>query len=81
MERRYGITKVEDYEEYVGTEAIDRILGKAKKLGDLHVVNINSTYYGGGVAEILSSISLILNSAGIKTGWRVIQGSPDRRDL
>jgi trehalose synthase len=77
MERQYGITKVEEYEEYIGAEVIERILDKAKKLEDLHVVNINSTYYGGGVAEILSSLSLILNSAGIKTGWRVIQGSPD----
>lgn len=77
MERQYGITKVEDYEGHVGTEVIERIHRKAKKLEDLHIVNINSTYYGGGVAEILSSLSLILNSVGIKTGWRVIQGSPD----
>jgi trehalose synthase len=38
---------------------------------------VNSTYYGGGVAELLSSLTLLLNSLGIKTGWRVIQGSPD----
>ena len=46
-------------------------------LGDLHVVNINSTYYGGGVAEILSSLTLLMNASGIRTGWRVIQGRPD----
>jgi len=38
---------------------------------------VNSTYYGGGVAELLGSLTLLLNSIGIKTGWRVIQGSPD----
>ena len=50
---------------------------KAKPLCDLHVVNVNSTYYGGGVAELLGSMTILLNSIGIKTGWRVIQGSPD----
>ncbi|NIR46898.1 glycosyltransferase [candidate division KSB1 bacterium] len=50
---------------------------KAEPLRDLHVAHVNSTYYGGGVAELLASFSLLMNSVGIKTGWRVIQGSPD----
>ena len=41
------------------------------------MVNFNSTYYGGGVAEILSSLSLLMSSVGIKTGWRIIQGAAD----
>jgi trehalose synthase len=68
---------VDNYRALVGDEAVDRILGKANRLSDLHVVNINSTYYGGGVAEILSSLTLLMNAAGISTGWRVIQGRPD----
>jgi trehalose synthase len=44
---------------------------------DMHVLNVNSTYYGGGVAEILSSLTLLMNSSGIRTGWRVIQGRPE----
>jgi trehalose synthase len=71
------IVSVEDFEPYVGAETVERILRKAKPLRDLHVANVNSTYYGGGVAEILSAKTLLLNSLGIKTGWRVIQGSPD----
>jgi trehalose synthase len=77
MQKHYDIVTIEDYEKFVGAKTVDRIMEKAEKLRDVHVVNINSTYYGGGVAEILSSLTLILNSAGIKTGWRVIQGSPD----
>ena len=46
-------------------------------LRDIHVVNVNSTYYGGGVAELLSSLTLLMNASGIKTGWRVIEGRPD----
>ena len=71
------IVQLEDYEPFVGEEAIRRIEEKAQPLQDLHVVNVNSTYYGGGVAELLSSMTLLMNSIGIKTGWRVIQGSPD----
>jgi trehalose synthase len=69
--------RVDDYEPFIGPETVQRIKEKARPLQDLHVVNINSTYYGGGVAALLSSLTLLMNSAGIKTGWRLIQGSPD----
>jgi trehalose synthase len=72
-----ALTAVGDYEPLIGAESVDRISRKARDLRDLHIVNVNSTYYGGGVAEILSSLTLLMNSAGIKTGWRVIQGRPD----
>ncbi len=75
--RRFELTSVEDYEPLVGAEAVERLLKKVEALRDLHVVNVNSTYYGGGVAEILSSLTLLLNASGIRTGWRVIQGRPD----
>jgi trehalose synthase len=71
------ITQIEDYEPIVGAEIVERIKAKAKPLQDLHIVNVNSTYYGGGVSQLLSSETLLMNSLGIRTGWRVIQGSPD----
>ena len=77
MTYKYRIIQVEDYEKFVGAETIERIREKARPLKGLHVTHVNSTYYGGGVAEILSSLTLLMNSVGIKTGWRVIQGSPD----
>lgn len=73
----FRLSSVEDYERLVGAETVERILRKAARLRYLHVVNVNSTYYGGGVAEILSSLTLLMNAAGIRTGWRVIQGRPD----
>ena len=73
----FQLVGVEDYEPLVGGETVERILRKASRLRDLHVVHVNSTYYGGGVAEILASLTLLMNGAGIKTGWRVIQGRPD----
>ena len=74
--RRFKLTSVEDYEPLIGAESVERLLKKAEALHDLHVVNVNSTYYGGGVAEILSSLTLLMNASGIRTGWRVIQGRP-----
>ncbi len=71
------VIRIEDFEPYVGAETVERILRKAKPFRDLHVAHVNSTYYGGGVAEVLSSKTLLMNSLGIRTGWRVIQGSPD----
>lgn len=68
---------LEAYEKYVGAETVGRILDKSSRLRDLHVAHVNSTYYGGGVAELLSPLTLLLNNIGIRTGWRVIQGSPD----
>jgi trehalose synthase len=71
------IVQIEDYEKFVGAETIERIQKKARSLQHLHVANVNSTYYGGGVSELLTSFTLLMNSVGIKTGWRVLQGAPD----
>jgi trehalose synthase len=71
------IVQAEDYERFVGSEAVERVKAKAEPLKSAHIAHVNSTYYGGGVAELLSSLTLLMNSLGIKTGWRVIQGSPD----
>ncbi|MFO8037508.1 MAG: glycosyltransferase [Anaerolineales bacterium] len=71
------VPQLEDYQRFVGKENVNRVKEKAKKLEKLHVAHVNSTFYGGGVAELLGSLTLLMNTAGIKTGWRVIQGSPD----
>ena len=76
-EKKYSCIKLEDYEPFIGPEAVERIRNKAKNLEDFHVVNVNSTYYGGGVAQLLSSLTLLMNSLGITTGWRAIHGPPD----
>ena len=75
--KKYRLIHVDDYEKFIGAKAVNRIKEKARTLQDFHVCHINSTYYGGGVAEMLSPLSLLMNSVGIKTGWRVIKGSPD----
>ena len=77
MPKEFRTIKIEDYEPLIGAGNVERIFRKAEPLKDIHVTNINSTYYGGGVAQLLSSLTLLMNSLGIKTGWRAIHGPPD----
>jgi trehalose synthase len=77
MEKFFYPLRIEQYEELIGAQAVERIMLKAKRLHDLRVVNVSSTFYGGGVAEILSSLTLAQSAIGIRADWRLIQGSPD----
>lgn len=77
MEKSFRPLRIEQYEPLIGAEAVQRIMRKAKRLHDLRVINISSTFYGGGVAEILSSLTLAQRAIGIRADWRLIQGSAD----
>jgi len=77
MDRYFQPMQIEHYEDLIGPEALERIILKARRLHGLRVVNISSTFYGGGVAEILSSLTLLQRALGIRADWRLIQGSPD----
>jgi len=77
MSRFLWSRRIEAYEELIGAGNVERIVRKAQRLHGLRVINISSTFYGGGVAEILSSLTLLLCSLGIRADWRLIQGSPD----
>lgn len=68
---------IDNYRKIVGDEVIAQIFSKARKLSNKHIVHINSTYQGGGVAEMLNSLVVLMNDIGIFTGWRVLYGSPD----
>ncbi len=66
-----------DYREIVGDNIIAQIYQKAQNLNHKRILNINSTYAGGGVAEILGSLVPLMNDAGVQTDWRIIRGNPD----
>jgi trehalose synthase len=68
---------IDDYLPLIGEEAVERIVRKANRLRGMRVVHISSTFYGGGVAEMLSSLTLLERHLGIESDWRLIQGSPD----
>lgn len=77
MKKLSWLVDLEDYVPLVGVGTVARILRKAKRLRGLRVLNISSTFYGGGVAELLSSGTLLARSMGLRADWRLIQGSPD----
>jgi trehalose synthase len=68
---------IEIYRGIIGKEKVDTI----RKLADLLVgrtwTNINSTFEGGGVAEMLRSIVPLANGLGINCLWYCIEGSED----
>ena len=68
---------LEDYRKIVGNEVIDTIYKKADAPRGKHILHINSTYQGGGVAEMLNSFIPLMNSAGVDVGWRILHGTPD----
>ena len=53
----------------------------AERLSGKSFLHINSTFAGGGVAEILNRMIPILKELGINTRWEVIEGDADFFDI
>ncbi|MCJ8500549.1 glycosyltransferase [Desulfatitalea alkaliphila] len=77
MERLGVMTPIEKYADLIGQAALDRIFAKARPIFGMRVVHINSTYNGGGVAEMLDPLSILMNQVGIETEWHLLQGELD----
>jgi len=71
------IISLEKYRNVVGEQVIETIYDESSSLSEKTAVHINSTYQGGGVAEILNSLIILMNDIGIKTDWRVLHGDLD----
>ncbi len=71
-----GLHPLEQYEPLIGLEATERILQKAGRVRSAHLAHVSSTFYGGGVTEILTPLTLMMNALGIETDWHLIQGTP-----
>jgi len=63
------------YASIIGEEKTEEIRILAENLRSKHVCHVNSTSFGGGVAEILQSIVPLMCDAGLKVEWKVINGS------
>lgn len=71
------MNRLQDYMDIVGDDMIHKIYQKTRKLYNKHIVHVNSTSQGGGVAEILHSIVPLMNDIGLEAGWRVLHGNSD----
>ncbi len=63
-----------DYEPFVGKKTIEELILLADKIKGKSIQHVNSTYVGGGVAEILNRLVPLLKSLGIESKWDVIKG-------
>ncbi len=66
---------LEDYIGIVGEEEVNSVRTLADSLKGKSVTHINSTSYGGGVAEILTSLVPLMKDIGLDVHWEVIKGS------
>jgi trehalose synthase len=69
--------RLEDYREAAGDEAVDRVIELAAPFRGARVLHVNSTAFGGGVAELLFTHLGILLDLGIDATWQVLEGSDD----
>jgi len=67
--------KIEDYEPIVGRGYIEELRLLGARLSGKTIQNINSTYVGGGVAEILSHLVPLCNQIGVDIHWDIIKGA------
>ncbi|MFW6126156.1 MAG: glycosyltransferase [Chloroflexota bacterium] len=72
-----GIKDIDRYRMLVSSELMDELAGLGDSLRGLRLCHINSTPFGGGVAELLSSQVPLMRGLGILADWQVIRG--DRR--
>lgn len=68
---------LKQYENAIGSEIIYELSQMTRALKGIKIVHVNSTKTGGGVAEILSSMTHLTSSLGIETHWEVISGNLD----
>ncbi len=66
-----------NYRRLVGDALIDELEDLARELRGVRVCHINSTGYGGGVAELLSRHVPLARAIGIVADWRLIQGTTE----
>lgn len=69
--------RLADYVETAGAEAVERLREAARPLQGARLLQLNSTGFGGGVAELLFTQVALLNDLGVSTTWAVLEGSDE----
>ncbi len=77
MTKTASLPKLHEYEGIVGKSTLDELRMLAGKLEGKVIQNINSTFTGGGVAEILTRMVPLLNQLGVDARWNIIQGNDE----
>lgn len=75
--RPLWVPSLSEYAEVVGEDKIDKLEEVRDRIRDKRVLELSSTPFGGGVAEMLRSSVPFMNLLGIEDEWKVITGSED----
>ncbi|GHP01041.1 glycosyl transferase family 1 [Reticulibacter mediterranei] len=65
--------QLDRYQQYVDKTLLDAIYQKAQALTGLHILHLNTTETGGGVAEILEALTPVTEEFGIEQDRHIIQ--------
>jgi len=66
----------ESYRDVAPKGTVDLVYRLAERLVGKSLLHVNSTRFGGGVAEMLHRLIPLFNELGINTRWEVMEGSP-----
>ena len=69
-----SVKNIKKYRCESGSELIDEVERLAGDLKGVRLCHINSTPFGGGVAELLFSHIPLMRGVGIEADWQVIRG-------
>ncbi len=72
-----AIKRVDDYLEAAGADAVERLRQAAGPFEGARVLHLNTTAFGGGVAELLHTQVPLLRDLGIEAEWALVQGSEE----
>lgn len=68
---------LKDYRELIGESRYHEILSLAENLKGKRIIHVNATAVGGGVAEILSSLTGLMQDIGLDANWFIIPPDDD----
>ena len=69
-----GSQSIAAYASIIGAQKVEELRTLASPLAGARILHVNSTAYGGGVAELLRSHIPLLRSLGIQADWMTIRG-------
>lgn len=72
---------MDQYAKIIGQESVEKIKSLAERLAGSKIIHINSTRYGGGVAEILQNLVPLAESLDLKVSWQVLNGTAEFYDV
>ncbi len=68
--------RLASYSKVAGEEDLNYLRRASEPLRGARLLHVNSTAYGGGVAELLVTQVALLRDLGLEAEWRVVGGSP-----